>query len=52
MQLKKVVQVYRDFKNVLEKKEGFKKIFKVYQREGLNCKRKNCKGIIQKKIYF
>ena len=40
----------RDFKNVSGKKGNFQKDFKVYQREGLNCKRLKCRGIIQKKI--
>ena len=40
----------RDFKNVLGKQGGFQKNFKVYQREGLRCKRINCIGIIKKKI--
>jgi len=40
----------RDFKNITGTKGGFQKIFKVYQREGLQCKRIKCKGIIQKKI--
>ena len=40
----------RDFKNTFGKKGGFQKEFKVYDREGLNCKRLNCLGIIQKKI--
>ncbi|MDB3913190.1 bifunctional DNA-formamidopyrimidine glycosylase/DNA-(apurinic or apyrimidinic site) lyase [Candidatus Pelagibacter sp.] len=39
----------RDFKNVSGKKGNFQKAFKVYQREGLNCKRLKCIGIIQKK---
>ena len=39
----------RDFKNVSGKKGNFQKAFKVYQREGLNCKRLKCRGIIQKK---
>ncbi len=39
----------RDFKNISGKKGSFQKDFKVYQREGLNCKRLKCKGIIQKK---
>ena len=39
----------RDFKDLSGKKGSFQKNFKVYQREGLKCKRKNCKGIIQKK---
>ena len=40
----------RDFKNTFGKKGGFQKEFKVYDREGLNCKRFNCPGIIEKKI--
>ena len=39
----------RDFKNVLGEKGSFQKNFKVYQREGLKCKRIDCNGIIQKK---
>ena len=39
----------RDFKNISGTKGTFQKNFKVYQREGLNCKRLNCKGIIVKK---
>ena len=40
----------RDFKNISGVKGSFQKIFKVYQRDGLNCKRHRCKGIIKKKI--
>ncbi len=39
----------RNFKNISGKKGEFQKNFSVYQREGLNCKRLNCNGIIQKK---
>ena len=39
----------RDFKNTSGKQGSFQKDFKVYDREGLNCKRSNCRGIIQKK---
>ena len=39
----------RDFKNTLGFKGNFQKEFKVYQRKTLNCKRYNCKGIIQRK---
>ena len=39
----------RDFKDTLGQKGNFQKDFKVYQREGLNCKRFKCKGIIIKK---
>ena len=42
----------RDFKDLSGKKGSFQKNFKVYQREGLKCKRTNCKGIIQKKYRF
>ena len=40
----------RDFKNISGKKGTFQKNFKVYQREGLNCKRLKCKGIIKTRI--
>ena len=40
----------RDFKNTSGKIGEFQKNFKVYQKEGLNCKRFKCKGIIQKKF--
>ncbi len=40
----------RNFRNISGKEGGFQKDFKVYQREGLNCKRLNCNGIIKKKI--
>ena len=39
----------RDFKNISGTKGNFQKVFKVYQRENLNCKRFKCKGVIQKK---
>ena len=39
----------RDFKNISGVKGTFQKDFKVYQREGLKCKRYKCEGIIQKK---
>ena len=39
----------RDFKSISGVKGNFQKDFKVYQREGLKCKRKNCKGVIKKK---
>jgi len=41
----------RDFKNISGAKGNFQKIFKVYQRDGLKCKRHKCKGIIKKKIF-
>ncbi len=40
----------KNFKNTFGIKGNFQKDFKVYQREGLNCKRSKCKGIIKKKI--
>ena len=40
----------KNFKNTFGKQGNFQNIFKVYQREGLACKRDGCKGIIQKKI--
>ena len=48
--IKKGGSSIRDFINISGKKGGFQKIFKVYDRQGLKCKRKNCRGIIQKKI--
>ena len=39
----------KDFKNILGKEGNFQKNFKVYQREGLACKRLLCNGQIQKK---
>ena len=38
----------RDFKNTSGKEGNFQKNFNVYEREGLNCKRLKCKGIILK----
>ena len=40
----------RDFKNVSGKEGVFQKNFKVYERNGLRCKRYKCKGLVQKKI--
>tara|TARA_B100001093_G_scaffold374673_1_gene359645 strand:- start:6 stop:644 length:639 start_codon:yes stop_codon:yes gene_type:complete len=40
----------RDFKNTDGNKGNFQNTFNVYQREGKNCKRINCKGKIIKKI--
>ena len=40
----------RDFKSILGSEGSFQKEFKVYAREGLNCKRLNCRGIIKKKF--
>ena len=40
----------RDFKNTLGEKGNFQKDFNVYERDGLKCKRFECKGTIQKKV--
>ena len=48
--IKKGGSSIKDFRNISGKTGGFQKDFKVYDREGLICKRLNCKGIIQKKI--
>ena len=40
----------KDFKNTDGSKGNFQDSFKVYQRKGLNCKRKSCKGVITKKV--
>ena len=40
----------RDFKNTDGIKGSYQDSFKVYQREGMNCKRKNCNGKIKKKV--
>ncbi len=40
----------RDFKNTSGVKGTFQDSFKVYQREGKNCKRLNCNGKIIKKV--
>ena len=40
----------RDFKDISGNKGHFQKEFKVYQQDGTDCKRKQCKGIIKKKI--
>jgi formamidopyrimidine-DNA glycosylase len=46
--IKKGGSSIRDFKNTDGYKGSFQDNFKVYQREGLNCKRLNCKGKIIK----
>ena len=48
--IKKGGSTIRDFKNISGQKGTFQKNFKVYQREGLRCKRPKCDGIIIKKI--
>ena len=47
--IKKGGSSIRDFKNISGKEGAFQKIFKVYDREGLKCKKIKCKGVIQKK---
>jgi formamidopyrimidine-DNA glycosylase len=48
--IKKGGSSIRDFKRADGSKGGFQDCFKVYQRDGLNCKRIGCKGMILKKI--
>ena len=40
----------RDFKNLSGKNGTFQKNFKVYERDGLSCKRLGCRGVIKKLI--
>ena len=47
--IKKGGSSIRDFKNTSGKKGNFQKNFQVYERDGLNCKRFGCSGIIKKK---
>ena len=47
--IKKGGSSIKNFKNIVGQKGNFQKDFKVYDREGLNCKRFKCKGIIKKK---
>ena len=47
--IKKGGSSIRDFKNTSGKRGNFQKDFKVYERNGLSCKRFRCRGIIQKK---
>ena len=48
--IKKGGSSIRDFKNIEGNQGSFQNTFKVYQREGLKCKRKSCKGKIIKKV--
>ena len=48
--IKKGGSSIKDFKNMDGSKGNFQDSFKVYQRKGLNCKRKSCKGVIIKKV--
>ena len=47
--IKKGGSSIRNFKNTEGQKGNFQDSFKVYQRDGLNCRRIGCKGIITKK---
>ena len=47
--IKKGGSSIKDFKNTEGKMGSFQKDFNVYERQGLNCKRSKCKGIIRKK---
>ncbi len=47
--IKKGGSSIRDFKNTSGNTGSFQKNFKVYDREGLSCKRFKCKGIIKRK---
>ena len=49
MALEKGGSSIRNFKNTEGNKGGFQDRFKVYQREGLDCLRIGCEGIIIKK---
>jgi len=48
--IKKGGSSIRDFKNISGKKGDFQSDFKVYDREGLDCKINNCTGIIKRKV--
>ena len=47
--IKKGGSSIRDFKNIAGKEGTFQRNFKVYERDGLPCKRERCRGVIQKK---
>ena len=47
--IKKGGSSIKDFKNTDGETGSFQKDFNVYERQGLNCKRSKCKGIIRKK---
>ncbi len=48
--IKKGGSSIRDFKDTAGIKGSFQKEFKVYEREGLKCKRVKCSGVIKRKI--
>ena len=47
--IKKGGSSIKDFKNTEGEMGSFQKNFNVYERDGFNCKRSKCKGIIRKK---
>ena len=47
--IKKGGSSIRDFRNTAGTKGNFQKDFKVYDRDGLNCKTIKCRGVIRKK---
>ena len=48
--IKKGGSSIRNFKNISGIEGTFQKTFKVYERDGLNCKDTKCNGIIKKKV--
>ena len=48
--IKKGGSSIKDFKNTSGKKGDFQRDFKVYEREGLKCKKYKCKGSIIRKV--
>ena len=48
--IKKGGSSIKNFQNISGKKGNFQKNFNVYEREGLNCKRLKCNGVIKKII--
>ncbi len=48
--IKKGGSSIRDFKNTSGQKGDFQSDFKVYEREGLNCKKFKCRGTIKRKV--
>ncbi len=48
--IKKGGSSIKDFKNTAGIKGDFQRDFKVYEREGLDCKQYKCRGIIKKKV--
>ena len=48
--IKKGGSSIRNFKNISGIEGTFQKNFKVYERDGLNCKETKCNGIIKKKV--